>query len=80
MPTLHAEPLLFCLAWAVIAIAGGVLAGLYVGAALVVGPLLIIMPLSMKILSKSGDLIRERQVRWGILVVAALALLLYLNL
>lgn len=79
MPRLHHEALLFCLAWAVLALAGGLYAGLWVGAALSVGLLILISASSMQILSQTADEAMERQVRWGILIVAALGLLVYLN-
>jgi len=72
MPKLHVEALIFCLCWAALAILGGLQAGLWVGAALSAGLLLIIMPTSSFVLSKTGSFVMERQVRWGILVVAAL--------
>ena len=79
MPRLHWEALLFCLAWAALAVAGGVYGGLLVGALLSVGLLILISASSMQVLSQSEDPVMERQVRWGILVVAALALAVYLN-
>ena len=79
MPRLDWEALLFCLAWAALALAGGIYAGLLVGALLSVGLLILISASSMQVLAQSGDPAMERQVRWGILVVAALALAVYLN-
>lgn len=79
MPRLHAEALLFCLAWAALAIAGGLYAGLWVGALLSLGLLVLISASSMQILARSEDMIMERQVRWGILIVAAMGLMVYLN-
>ena len=79
MPRLHWEALLFCLAWAALALAGGIYGGLLVGALLSVGLLVLISAASMQVLAQSGDPTMERQVRWGILVVAALALAVYLN-
>ena len=72
MPKLHVEALIFCLCWAALAILAGVQAGLVAGAALSAGLLLIIMPTSSYVLSKTGSFALERQVRWGILVIAAL--------
>jgi hypothetical protein len=72
MPKLHVEPLIFCLCWAALAILGGIQAGLWAGAALSAGLLLIIMPTSSYVLTKTDSLVVERQVRWGILVLAAL--------
>ena len=79
MPRLHAEALLFCLAWAALAVAGGIYAGLLAGALLSFGLLILISASSMQILAQSEDPVMERQVRWGILIVAALALMVYLN-
>ena len=73
MPKLHVEALIFSLCWAALAILGGIQAGLWAGAALSAGLLLIIMPTSSYVLSKTGNFALERQVRWGILVLAALA-------
>lgn len=74
MPRLHVEALIFSLTWAALAVYGGVTAGFMTGAALSAGLLLIIMPTSAFVLSKTGSFTLERQVRWGILVVAALVL------
>lgn len=79
MPRLHWEALLFCLAWAALALAGGIYGGLLIGALLSVGLLILISASSMQVLAQSEDPVMERQVRWGILVVAALALAVYLN-
>ena len=76
---LHPEPLLFCVAWAALAIAGGVYAGLWVGVLLSVGLLMLISAASLQVLSQTDDLAMERQVRWGILVVACLALVVGMN-
>ena len=80
MPRLHREALLFCLAWAALAIAGGVYAGWWAGALLSLGLLILVSASSLQVLSQTGDQQLERQVRWGILIVAALALFVYLNL
>ena len=79
MPRLHWEAALFCLAWAALAIAGGIHGGLWVGALLSVGLLVLISASSLQVLSQSEDPNLERQVRWGILIVAALALAVWLN-
>ncbi|HEX8641768.1 MAG TPA: hypothetical protein VF704_11525 [Allosphingosinicella sp.] len=79
MPRFHAEALLFCLAWAALAIAGGLYAGLWVGVLLSLGLLVLISASSMQVLAQTEDLTLERQVRWGILIVAAMGLLVYLN-
>ena len=79
MPRIHYEALLFCLAWAALAIAGGLYGGLWVGALLSFGLLILISASSMQILSQTEDPIMERQVRWGILIVAAMGLMVWLN-
>ena len=79
MPRLHPEALLFCLAWAALAVAGGVWGSWWIGVLLSFGMLILVSAASMQILSQTGDEAMERQVRWGILVVAALALFAGLN-
>jgi hypothetical protein len=80
MPRLHAEPLIFCLAWAGLAIAAGLMASIWVGILFSAGLAIVLMPLSATILAKTENLALERQVRWGLLVLAALALTVYLSL
>ena len=79
MPKLYAEPLLFCLAWAALAIAAGIMASIWMGILFSAGLALILMPLTATIVTKTGDFTLERQVRWGLLVLAALALAIWLN-
>ena len=79
MPKLHLEPLLFCLAWAALAVAGGLYGAWWVAVLLSFGLLIPISAASLKVLSQTDDLRLERQVRWGILIVAALALAVGLN-
>jgi hypothetical protein len=74
MPKLNVEAMIFALTWAALALYGGVTSGYMVGAALSAGLLLIIMSTSSYILSKTENLTLERQVRWGILALAALLL------
>lgn len=80
MPKFHPEALLFCLAWAALAIAGGIYGGLWVGALMSVGLLVLVSAASLQVLSQTGDMEMERNVRWGILIVTALALFVGLNL
>lgn len=80
MPRLHAEPLIFCLAWAALAIAAGMMASIWVGILFSAGLALVLMPLSAMILSRTENLTLERQVRWGLLVLAALSLPVFLQL
>jgi hypothetical protein len=76
---LHPEPLLFCVVWAALALAGGIWGGLWVAVLLSLGLLLLISAASLQVLSQTDDLALERQVRWGILIVAALALVVGVN-
>jgi len=78
MPRLHPEPLLFCLAWAVLAVWGG-MTSIWLGILLSGGLAVVLMPVSAAIISKRDDPVLERQVRWGILAIAALALPIWLN-
>ena len=79
MPKFHAEPLLFCLAWAALAIWGG-MSSLWLGILLTGGLLTVLMPISASIITKREDFVLERQVRWGILLLAGLGVLLYRGL
>ena len=76
---LHPEPLLFCVVWAALAVAGGVYGAWWVAVILSLGLLLPISAASLQVLSQTGDEKMERQVRWGILILAALALVIGLN-
>lgn len=76
MSRLHPEPLLFCLAWAALAIWGG-MTSIWIGILLSGGLAVALMPLSATIITKREDPVLERQVRWGLLVLAALALFAY---
>jgi len=75
MPKLHLEPLIFCIAWAALAVAGFALLDWKAGVALSVGLFMLIMPSSALILARTSNFVLERAVRWGILVVATLVLL-----
>jgi len=79
MTRLHPEPLLFCAAWAALAIAGGLWGSWWVAVLLSFGLLLLISAASLQILTRTEDMALERQVRWGILAVAALALVIGIN-
>jgi hypothetical protein len=79
MPRLHAEPLFFCCAWAALAFAGAYWGTWWIGALLSVGLLILISAASLQVLAQTEDPALERQVRWGILGVAALGLAVYLN-
>ncbi len=79
MPRLYPEPLLFCAAWAALALAGGIWGNWWIAVLLSFGLLLLISAASLQILTRTEDMKLERQVRWGILAVAALGLLAWLN-
>lgn len=79
MPRLHVEALLFCGAWALVALAGGILGGPLTGLAVALGLLVMLMPLSTYALAKQEDERLERQLRWGALGLAALALAIWLT-
>ena len=68
------DALAYCIAWAALAFAGWHYSGLTAGMLLSVGLFLIVMPASALLLSRTGNFALERGVRWGILMVAALAL------
>jgi hypothetical protein len=80
MPKLYPEALAFCVLWAALAIWGGLELGWKAGAALTLGLFILIMPASALILSRTGSFVVERSVRWGILAVAALVLLSFVDL
>ena len=80
MPKLHLEPLLFCLAWAGLAIAAGIMASIWMGILFSAGLALVLMPLTATIVTKTSDFALERRVRWGLLVLAALGLAVWLKL
>ena len=79
MPRIHLEPLLFCLAWAALAITAGVMASIWMGILFSAGLAIILMPLTATIVTRTGDFTLERQVRWGLLVLAALGLAVWLK-
>ena len=79
MTRLHPEPLLFCAAWAALAMAGGFWGSWWVAVLLSFGLLLLISAASLQILTQTEDMRLERQVRWGILGIAALALVVGIN-
>lgn len=80
MPQLHTEPLLFCLVWAALALAAAILIGVWTGILFSVGLALVLMPLSATIVSRTENMALERQARWGLLLLSALALTLWYGL
>ena len=79
MSKLRLEPLTFCFCWIALAVAASVLGSTGAGLAVALGLLLILMPTSAFILTRYEDEKLERQVRWGILVIAGLLLAIWLK-
>jgi hypothetical protein len=77
---LRADALVYCIAWAALAFAGWHFSGLIAGLLLSAGLFMIVMPASALVLSRTGDFRLERGVRWGILAVAALGFLSFVDL
>jgi hypothetical protein len=75
MPRFHPEAFLFCVVWAMVAVAGAMIAGIWAGLVLSGGLVLVLMPVSAAILTRTEDLALERQVRWALLAIAALGTL-----
>jgi len=78
MPKLNLDALAFAVAWAALAVAGGVYGGWVAGALLSFGLLVAVMGTSSVILAKTGNLNLERGARWGLLVIAAILLWIFL--
>jgi hypothetical protein len=77
---LKGDALAYCIAWAALAFAGWHFSGLAAGLLLSAGLFLIVMPTSALVLSRTGNFRLERGIRWGILGLAALALLSIVDL
>ncbi len=75
MPTLNLDALAFAVAWAILAITAGLIGGFYMGAGLALALIVVVMPLSAFILSKTSDFTLERKARWGMFGAAALGLI-----
>ncbi|HEX5184042.1 MAG TPA: hypothetical protein VFW19_12950 [Allosphingosinicella sp.] len=73
MPRLYPEALAFCILWSLLAVWGWSMLGLTAGLLLSVGLFLIVMPTSAIVLTRTSNVGLERAVRWGILLLAALA-------
>ena len=80
MRRLNVDALIYSIVWVILAVIGWRIAGLKAGILLSVGLFLIVMPTSALVLSRTGNFNLERGVRWGILGVAALALLSFADL
>ena len=79
MPRLALEPLIFCICWVALAVVASVFGNMWAGLAIGLGLLLVLMPMSAFILTRYEDEKLERQVRWGILVIAGLVLAIWLK-
>jgi polyferredoxin len=79
MPRLAIEPLIFCICWVGLAVVASVLGNVWSGLAIALGLLLVLMPMSAFILTRYEDEKLERQIRWGILVIAGLLLAVWLR-
>ena len=77
---MNRDALAYCIAWAALAFAGWHFSGLAAGILLSAGLFLIVMPASALVLTKTGNFRLERGIRWGILALAALGLLSFLDL
>ena len=80
MRSLNLDALLYCLAWAALAIAGWRVGGVRVGLLVTAGLFAIVMPTTALVLSRTGSFQKERIVRWTILAIAGVALLSYWDL
>ena len=79
MPRLALEPLIFCICWVALALVASVYGNLWAGLAIAFGLMLVLMPMSAFILTRYEDEKLERQIRWGILVIAGLLLAIWLR-
>ena len=79
MPRLALEPLIFCLCWVGLAVVASVFGNMWAGLAIGLGLLLVLMPMSAFILTRYEDEKLERQIRWGILVIAGLLFVIWLR-
>lgn len=77
---MKSDALAYCIAWALLAFAGWHYSGLVAGLLLTAGLFLVVMPTSALLLTRTGNFRLERGVRWGILAVAAIVLVSYLDL
>jgi hypothetical protein len=80
MGKFYPEAMLFCVLWVALALFGLDRLGWPAGLALSIGLLVVILPASALILSRTGSLAIERGVRWAILVGAFLILLSLVDL
>ena len=80
MRRINLDALLYCLAWAALALAGWHVRGLKAVLLLSAGLFPIVMPTSALVLSRTGNFKMERAIRWSILVAAGLVLLSFSDL
>jgi hypothetical protein len=79
-PTFYPEAFAYCVVWVALAIYGLDRAGVAAGLILSIGLFPIIMGSSLLILTKTGNFAAEQAVRWGLLAVAGIVLLSYLDI
>jgi hypothetical protein len=79
-PKLHVDALLYCLCWAALALFGWDRGGMVPGLLLSIGLFPLVMLSSMTVLSRTGNFKAEQAIRWGILAVAAIGLMAWLDL
>ena len=80
MRRFNLDALLYCFAWAALALAGWHVGGLKAGLLLSAGLFLVVMPTSALVLSRTGNFKTERAIRWSILLAAGLVLLSFSDL
>ncbi len=80
MRRFNLDALLYCLAWAALAIFAWRIGGILLGLLLSAGLFVVVMPASAVILSRTDNFRLERGVRWGILAIAAAILQAYRDL
>lgn len=79
-PTFYPEAFAYCIAWVALAIFGWHAAGLIAGLILSIGLFPLIMGSSLLILTRTGSFAAEQTVRWGLLAVAGIGLMAYMDL
>ncbi len=78
-PRFDAEAIAFGIAWAGLALYAGMVSGWQVGAALSVGLMVMNMPHSIFVLTRTDNFRTERIVRWSLLVLAAALYLVWVS-
>ena len=71
MPRLDIEALLFCAAWAALALYAGLVSGWPAGAVITVGLMLLVMPTSAVAIARFDSRAVERAARWILLLLVS---------